>query len=142
MTCQDCIHHNVCYYAGRLKTKDSDGEKRIIAETNNVEDTCEDFQDRSLYVKLPCKEGDSLFMLNRDKTKVQEMIFEKPDIRCHCKKDDEFVCCMPVCTSYQNGICAYRFNNDFREIDKTVFLAREEAERVLKERESNEQKNS
>lgn len=82
----------------------------------------------------PCKVGDSLFMLNRDKTKVQEMIFEKPDIRCHCKKDDEFACCMPVCTSYQNGICAYRFNNDFREIGKTVFLSREEAERALKEK--------
>lgn len=53
MTCQDCIHHNVCYYAGRLKTKDSDGEKRIIAETNNVEDTCENFSDRSEWVKLP-----------------------------------------------------------------------------------------
>lgn len=81
----------------------------------------------------PCKVGDSLFMLNRDKTKVQEMIFEKPDIRCHCKKDDEFACCMPVCTSYQNGICAYRFNNDFREIGKTVFLTLEEAEKALKE---------
>ena len=80
----------------------------------------------------PCKEGDSLFMLNRDKTKVQEMIFEEPDIRCHCKKDDEFACCMPICTSYQNGICAYRFNNDFREIGKTVFLSREEAEKARK----------
>ena len=56
MTCQDCIHHNVCYYAGRLKTKDSDGEKRIIAETNNVEDTCEDFSDRSAWVKLPSED--------------------------------------------------------------------------------------
>ena len=116
-----------------------------MARANNADEfntmyaeKCEDFSDRSLWVKLPCKVGDSLFMLNRDKTKVQEMIFEKPDIRCHCKKDDEFVCCMPVCTSYQNGICAYRFNNDFREIGKTVFLAREEAEQALKKRESNE----
>lgn len=99
---------------------------------------CADFMDIDKWVKLPCKEGDSLFMLNRDKTKVQEMIFEKPDIRCHCKKDDEFACCMPVCTSYQNGICAYRFNNDFREVGKTVFLAREEAERALKGRKNND----
>lgn len=63
MTCQDCIHHNVCYYAGRLKTKDSDGEKRIIAETNNVEDTCENFQDRSLLVKPPCKVGDTVYVI-------------------------------------------------------------------------------
>ena len=63
MTCQDCIHHNVCYYAGRLKTKDSDGEKRIIAETNNVEDTCENFQDRSAWAKLPCKAGDVVYVI-------------------------------------------------------------------------------
>ena len=64
MTCQDCIHHNVCYYAGRLKTKDSDGEKRIIAETNNVEDTCENFQDRSAWVKLPSE--DYIFTIRGD----------------------------------------------------------------------------
>lgn len=122
MTCKDCLGN----YLGYCKFDCLSADK------------CENFQDRSAWVKLPCKEGDSLFMLNRDKTKVQEMIFEKPDIRCHCKKDDEFACCMPVCTSYQNGICAYRFNNDFREIGKTVFLSREEAERALKERESNE----
>lgn len=63
MTCQDCIHHNVCYYAGRLKTKDSDGEKRIIAETNNVEDTCKDFSDRSAWEKLPCRVGDAVWVV-------------------------------------------------------------------------------
>ena len=130
MNCRDCIHFKACYEMARANNADE--FNTLYAEK------CEDFQDRSLWVKLPCKVGDSLFMLNRDKTKVQEMIFEKPDIRCHCKKDDEFACCMPVCTSYQNGICAYRFNNDFREIGKTVFLTREEAERALKERESNE----
>ena len=130
MNCRDCIHFKACYEMARANNAD---------EFNTMyAEKCEDFSDRSLWVKLPCKVGDSLFMLNRDKTKVQEMIFEKPDIRCHCKKDDEFVCCMPVCTSYQNGICAYRFNNDFREIGKTVFLAREEAEQALEERESNE----
>lgn len=30
MTCQDCIHHSVCYYAGRLKTKDSDGKRELL----------------------------------------------------------------------------------------------------------------
>lgn len=124
MTCKDCIHFNACYEMARANGVD---------EFNTMyAEKCENFQDRSAWVKLPCRVGDSLFMLNRDKTKVQEMIFEKPDIRCHCKKDDEFACCMPVCTSYQNGICAYRFNNDFREIGKTVFLTREEAERALK----------
>ena len=56
MTCEDCIHRNVCRYIDCFRTKDSDGEKKIIAETNNVEDTCEDFSDRSLWVKLPSED--------------------------------------------------------------------------------------
>lgn len=82
----------------------------------------------------PCKVGDKLYMLNRDKSKVQEMIFESPDIRCHCILDDEFDCCLPVCQFFEHGICAHRFKNDFSEIGKTVFLTREEAEQALKER--------
>lgn len=55
MTCRDCIYHKTCCYVNRFR-KDSDGEKKIITETNNVEDTCEDFSDRSLWVKLPSED--------------------------------------------------------------------------------------
>ena len=134
MTCKQCIHHNVCYYAGRLKTKDSDGEKRIIAETNNVEDTCENFSARSAWVKLPCKVGGSLFILNLDKTRVQEMLLEAPAISCHCKPRIEEGQC---CCHDAKCICVKKLH-DFREIGKTVFLTREEAERALKDRSGEE----
>lgn len=88
-------------------------------------------------IHLPCKVGNTLYMLNRNKSNIQEMTLDKPDIRCHCIKDDEFSSCMPICNDKENGICAYRFHLDFSEIGKTVFLTREEAERSLKERENN-----
>lgn len=122
--CKDCIHNNIC-----------DLQKVIIENR----DSCEHFKDRSRFVELPCKVGNTLYMLNRNKSNIQEMTLDKPDIRCHCVKDDEFSSCMPICNDKENGICAYRFHLDFSEIGKTVFLTREEAERALN---SSEKSNS
>lgn len=113
MTCQDCIHHNVCYYAGRLKTKDSDGEKRIIAETNNVEDTCENFQDRSLLVKPPCKVGDAVYQFD-NAGRIYESVVTK--------------------IIYDTPIISF----DKNAIGVSVFLSREKAKQALEERESND----
>lgn len=121
MICKECIHYDLCK---------GDDEERYLLDVSR----CKYFADKSLFVVLPCKVGDMVYMYNRNKTMVQEMVFDSPDIRCHCTKDDEFSCCMPVCNDYQNGICAYRFHNDFSEIGKTVFLTREEAEKALERR--------
>ena len=83
-------------------------------------------------IKLPCKMGDPVYMLNSNKSLIQKMVVDTPDIRCHCVKDDEFACCAPICNDTRNNICAYRFKRDFSEIGKTVFLTREEAEAALK----------
>ena len=122
--CKECIHNNIC-----------DLQKVIIENR----DSCEHFKDRNRFVELPCKVGDTVYMFNRNKSNIQEMTLDKPDIRCHCVKDDEFSCCMPICNDKENGICAYRFHLDFSEIGKTVFLTREEAERALN---SSEKSNS
>ena len=129
INCRDCIHYNVCYYVGRLKTKDSDGEKRIIAETNNVEDTCEDFSDRSSWVKLPCKVGDILYEPT-DRNTIVEYSVKAINVELRAtfiewEIEKGFV------LQYLDGICS-------DEIGKTVFLTREEAEMALEERKSNE----
>lgn len=121
--CKDCMHNEACsVFAGDLG---EDGAEKCVC-----------FKDRNRFVELPCKVGNTLYMLNRNKSNIQEMTLDKPDIRCHCIKDDEFACCMPICNDKENGICAYRFHLDFSEIGKTVFLTREEAEKALKEREN------
>lgn len=130
MTCQDCIHHNVCYYAGRLKTKDSDGEKRIIAETNNVEDTCEDFQDRSAWVKLPCKAGDVVYVIYDGYVTCAYVLAVYID-----KDGGMFDLLITTKEEYAAG--------GKKVIDKSytfsdIFLSHEKAERALKESESNE----
>lgn len=120
-SCKDCMHEKVCnFFGGDLNEEGAEN--------------CVYFKDRNRFVELPCKVGNTLYMLNRNKSNIQEMTLDKPDIRCHCVKDDEFACCMPICNDKENDICAYRFRFDFSEIGKTVFLTREEAERALKER--------
>lgn len=115
--CDNCLHWEVCGYAFTSKT---------LYE-------CDCFVDESKVIELPCKVGDKLYMLNRNKSEVQEMIFENPDIRCNCVLEYKFEYCEAICRNPENGICQHRFKNDFSEIGKTVFLTREEAERALEE---------
>lgn len=126
MICRDCIHHNVCYYAGRLKTKDSDGEKRIIAETNNVEDTCEDFSDRSAWVKLPCKVGTTVFFV-REQTDGKELDIGK--ISSFGIDGDNVTW---IFVRYESDL--FYWWHPITDLNNTVFLSREEAERALVER--------
>lgn len=81
-------------------------------------------------VVLPCKVGESLWIHDKD-GKPREMILDKPDIRCHCKEEDNL--CMVLCRAKHMGVCAKRLFNDGSDIGKTVFLTREEAEAALEE---------
>lgn len=81
-------------------------------------------------VVLPCKVGESLWIHDKD-GKPREMILDEPDIRCHCKEEDNL--CMVLCRAKHTGVCAMRLRNDGSSIGKTVFLTREEAEAALEE---------
>ena len=80
-------------------------------------------------VVLPCKVGRSLWVHDKD-GKPREMELGPPDIRCHCRDEDNL--CMALCGAKKTGVCAYRLRNDGTDIGKTVFLTREAAEAALK----------
>lgn len=79
-------------------------------------------------VVLPRKVGDTLWVTGRDNV-PREMELEAPDIRTVCTDEDNL--CMSTCNRKPDGFCAYRLRNDGADIGKTVFLTREEAEKVL-----------
>lgn len=81
-------------------------------------------------VVLPVKVGESLWIHDRD-GKPREMELDPPDIRCHCKEEDNL--CMALCSAKNTGVCAKRLFNDGSDIGKTVFLTREAAEEALQE---------
>lgn len=81
-------------------------------------------------IELPCKVGKEIYVMNRGNI-PQRMILDKPDIRCHCAKEDNL--CMALCDDRKHGICAYRLKNDGSDIGEKVFLTKEEAEKRIKE---------
>lgn len=95
MTCKDCIHHVVCNRPDLLDIG------------------CEDFSDRSAWVKLPCKVGDAVYQFD-NAGRIYESVVTK--------------------IIYDTPIISF----DKNAIGVSVFLSREEAKQALGERESNE----
>lgn len=121
MNCKDCEHYLLC-------ANDITNFYEDFKNKNDVEERCLYFKDKSTMLELPCKVGDTVYVINRA-GKPQKMILDEPDIRCHCVDEDNL--CMALCSDKNNNICAYRFRNDNSDIGKKVFLTREEAEKAL-----------
>ena len=81
MTCKDCIYHKAC--------KDWD-----CYNTMAERGSCEKFDDKSQYMKLPCKVGDTVWAIRKfsgvykaKKGKVSEMYFTDGMRLCIVVKD-------------------------------------------------------
>lgn len=126
MTCRDCIHFNACYKMAMANNADE--FNTLYAEK------CEDFSDRSLWAKLPCKVGDILYKITYSPCHLGET---RPDSfgcsGCYDKCDIKL-----TVTEVTAHSIRYILDNIMPYMGKTVFLTREEAERALKESESNE----
>ena len=116
-TCKDCLHYEVCQFHNDEETKMTVNE-------------CMHFKDKSKFVELPCKVGDTVYIctcfgmwyapheIDKCEMKVTRIILANNSIVFEAMKD--------------------KYNADTfiqRQIGKTVFLTREEAEKALKERE-------
>ena len=126
---EDCDFNNECSEcATACEAEEKECEQ--LAEWLNELKKYKDAEEQGLLLKLPCKVGDKVYVLDRD-GQPREMILDEPDIRCHCAKEDNL--CMALCDRKNTGVCAYRFRNDGSDIGNTVFLTKEEAEQKLKE---------
>ena len=108
--CESCIHFDRCkglYRSERLQKIASKG--------------CPYFKDRSRFVELPCKVGDTLFVPTRN------LVSEYKIVSFH-------VCGEGIWyrTNVIKGILTRLISDNVEIIGETVFLTREEAERALK----------
>ena len=120
MTCKDCYHYDACMDYTSLK-------ESIFAQNFNGSDTiCDHFKDKSRIVELPCKVGDKVYKLTRNKVKECEVVFIgiSADEKCSYFNFVE---------NYADGTFYKSYSMVFDVIGKTVFLTREEAEAKLKE---------
>ena len=109
MTCRDCIHYEACL--------------SVYMDLKGHNFPCPQFKDRSRFVELPCKLGDTVYFVLRSfygKTRIN------PEKVCYFTIDD-------------NELRIHTTAGYFTEHDMNggAFFTREEAEQALKEREEN-----
>ena len=58
MKCENCLHYGVCTFAKQYETVDK----------------CPEFADKDLYIKLPCKVGDTVWVIYRGYITTAEVL--------------------------------------------------------------------
>lgn len=120
-SCKDCIHCKVCCQKHLHVVTGMDFVYRY--KYNHIERECKDFKDRSRFVELPCKVGDTIY----------EIVERKRSGKWIYKIVPRTVEQIEV---WKNGI-GFRCGTTIWVSDNLAFFTREEAEQALKEREEN-----
>lgn len=111
MTCKDCLHYEAC-------NKFIWREMMLLESVSDF--VCGDYKDKSRFVELPCKVGDTVYCF--------APCFDTghhPKLKVVLKEIVELKTIATV----------FGLNFDIDSIGKTIFLTREEAEKALAERE-------
>ena len=109
MTCKQCIHHVSC-------------NRYESTFHNRNDEPCIAFSDRSLWVKLPCKVGTTVYYVyTQDEDKK---ILDVGKIISFSIEDD--FCWVYV--RYESGLYYWQALSDFGRV---LFFTREEAERAI-----------
>lgn len=114
MTCKDCIHNQVCIAYKQLA---------------DISDICPHFADKSQYIKLPCKVGDTVFVID-DRRGIIKCIVNDMHLGLAQEIYGALFYYEQIADEPPELVDVFDFDeNDF---GKTVFLTREEAEKALK----------
>lgn len=109
MTCKDCIHNELCEVMHKFG---------VVDLPYNDETICELFKNKADVIELPCKVGDTLWVIISeefvDKVTVEKVVLREKGI-------------------YMKLSCNAMYETSCNSIGKTVFLTKEEAEQKLKE---------
>ena len=132
-TCKDCLQVDVCeirtcYMCSGFACDDCEIHSNYgkIPSIKN----CKYFKDRNQFVGLPCKVGDTMYILTNDSpTGIEESQVKKIEL---IKMQSKTKIRLTVPCVYDDwGSAQWEIGvNDF---GKTAFLTREEAEKALKE---------
>lgn len=123
MTCEDCIHHDLCVCVGTRKLYPGSSEG------------CRFFSVKTRFVELPCKLGDPVYIIVYLKNKIPSHIVQRTITGIHItekvfgfrgEKSSHYL--------VTNTDIGFAQHIPFREIGKSVFLTHEEAKVALTER--------
>lgn len=133
MNCKHCIHFSAC---SSFCTNPFDYNYML----EDGKEKCDCFEDRSLFIRLPCKEGTKYYEIESECT-----LGENDDDFISCDKED---CgnCVANDPDHKNAVCDKRYYirsgyfptalpilGKKYSIGKTIFFSKEEADAKLKE---------
>ncbi len=133
--CKDCIHNEAC---NCWLSKEN---KQLLSEEGHI---CEHFKDRNKFIELPCKVGDTVYVLEYEDGEAVDYggwIF--------LMANDNFALLSPIVNNERNSIqlCNYYFEKYVEEDERTdstiivpideLYFTKQEAEKALEERENN-----
>lgn len=118
MTCKDCVHYELC------EALEKNGISRIYPSQ------CGFFKDKTKFVELPCKIGDTVYKFSTLSNRIDEEIIEEFRIGKNYIELMSDTFDGVICRADQIG----KIENDLY-YDSGYFLSKEEAEQALKGRE-------
>lgn len=122
MTCKDCLCSDVC-----IETRD---QIQMLAyqSRNDVEKVCSNFKDKSRFVELPCKVGDTLYKVwylpcHNGETYSDSYNCSGCEDECDLKK-----------TIFEFKVPSIQFivNELLKKDNRVYYITREEAEKALR----------
>lgn len=123
VTCKDCLHNHVCALWRSQEGQDA----KSWGDSDDWD--CDYFDDKSRFVELPCKVGDTVWVLNQRLGQV----FENTVTGIYIKSESDSV--NHVTLRHINKLRAESYRSfTFRQFGRTVFYTKEEAEAKLAER--------
>ena len=120
MTCKNCIHYDVCFIVKQ------DGDGRVLKNS-----PCKHFKDNSLVLDLPCKVGDTVYVIfSQFKPYINECRIAEFLIR-------ERAIFAVLDVHYPNYISRRKTSIPISWFNRFAFTTQEAAEQALKECENN-----
>lgn len=123
--CENCIHYDMCVdFWAFQKGRSVETVKNVMRQASNKNLDCNHFDDKDLYVKLPCKVGDVIYYVHKDVfPKGQEFIVTSFEI----SSDKEN--CYYACCGIKNKLVPLSFNE--KNIGINIFLTKSDLDKSI-----------
>lgn len=125
-TCKECIYYDVC------EALEDSGQVPKVHPNQ-----CGCFKDKSKFIELPCKVGDTVYSFCDTFGVVLPYFVETLNISYY-KKNLNYYTYEANCTNVEENELLDSIDFDVEDIGESVFLTKEEAEQALAERSKEE----
>lgn len=123
-TCKDCIHREACMKFNKVRVE-------VLEKTasRGADELCDTFADKSRFIELPCKVGDTVYRVSFVRKNIIPLQVEG----FLCNLASWKVRCTHLIPSWIGNQKEHIYIS-FSSFGKTVFLTNEEAEAAIAER--------